>query len=212
MRKRRVSPTPSNPSWLTKERVSRGDTVGQEDPGWSVPQPSLVDSVSGLVLRPIALGDTQRVFDACQDPLLQRYTAVPVPSLWEHAEQLTDPANQPAFDRRESADFAITTTGDLFDGVVGVKSADWVNRVAEVGFWLGPWARGRGVASNALALVREWAFASGLYRLEAFVHVGNRASVGALTRAGFQEEGVLRGRFLIRGERPDMVLLAAINE
>lgn len=130
--------------------------MSQEDPGRIVPQSTLVDSATGLVLRPIALGDAQRVFEACQDPLLQRYTAVPVPYLWEHAEQLTSPANQPAFDRRESADFAITTTGDLFDGVVGVKSADWVNRVAEVGFWLGPWARGRGSASSALALLREW--------------------------------------------------------
>src|SRR5258707_8070698 len=43
----------------------------------------------GLVLRAWQPDDAVDVFRACQDPLIQRWTMVPVPYLREHAEDYT---------------------------------------------------------------------------------------------------------------------------
>jgi RimJ/RimL family protein N-acetyltransferase len=56
-------------------------------------------------------------------------------------------------------EFAIADAGDdSFLGALMIHSCDWRHRRAEVGFWVVPWARGRGVLSAALALFLDWAF------------------------------------------------------
>lgn len=62
----------------------------------------------------------------------------------------------------------------------------------ELGYWLYPAARGRGVVSAAIELVRQHAFTPradgglGLHRLQAGTYVQNNASARALRRAGFR--------------------------
>jgi ribosomal-protein-alanine N-acetyltransferase len=84
--------------------------------------------------------------------------------------------------------------------------------VIEVGYWLFPHARGRGLATFAVrAAVRE-AFASGLWRVEAHVRVGNEASERVLERAGFTREGIKR-RFLRHGGgRVDATLFSRLAD
>ncbi|MFD0772452.1 GNAT family N-acetyltransferase [Streptomonospora algeriensis] len=65
--------------------------------------------------------------------------------------------------------------------------------VAGLGYWIAPEARGRGVASRAVALLTEWGLREpGLARVEAWVEPGNAASTGVLSRCGFEYEGRLR--------------------
>ena len=47
-------------------------------------RPTLIDG--DLVLRPWQLADADAVYEACQDPIIQMYTTVPVPYTREHAE------------------------------------------------------------------------------------------------------------------------------
>jgi RimJ/RimL family protein N-acetyltransferase len=60
---------------------------------------------------------------------------------------------------------------------------------AEVMYWLAPWGRGRGIATNAVKILCEWAFRSlRLERVTLKTLVGNTRSQLVAKRAGFQEQ------------------------
>ena len=85
------------------------------------------------------------------------------------------------------------------------------HRVGEVGCGLVPTARGRGVATEAMRLLADWAFAAlGLGRLEAFVAPQNGAALRLVERAGFRQEGILRAYWEAGGNRLDAVLLSRL--
>jgi RimJ/RimL family protein N-acetyltransferase len=60
---------------------------------------------------------------------------------------------------------------------------------AEVMYWLAPWGRGRGIATNAVKLLSQWAFDSlGLKRVTLKTLPGNTRSQLVAKRAGFQSQ------------------------
>jgi RimJ/RimL family protein N-acetyltransferase len=63
----------------------------------------------------------------------------------------------------------------------------------ELGYWLIPDARGRGLGTAAIRLVSRWVLRdTGVYRLVAYVEPHNLASCALLRKCGFTEEGLLR--------------------
>jgi RimJ/RimL family protein N-acetyltransferase len=87
------------------------------------------------------------------------------------------------------------------------------HHVGELGCGLIPAARGRGIGSEALRLLAEWALgALGLGRLQVFVAVENLAALRLSERAGFRREGVLRAYWESDGARLDAVVLARLPE
>jgi RimJ/RimL family protein N-acetyltransferase len=85
------------------------------------------------------------------------------------------------------------------------------SETGELAYIVSPEARGRGLATQAVRLVSEWAFASlGLERLQLRVAPGNTASHAVARRAGFRQEGVLRSAFAVRGQRHDVVLYSRL--
>ncbi|GAB2880712.1 GNAT family N-acetyltransferase [Streptomyces deserti] len=85
-------------------------------------------------------------------------------------------------------------------GHIGVNEIKPVLKVARVGYWVLPEARGRGVATRALLLTTRWAFAElGLHRLELDHAVGHDISCRVAERCGFRYEGTLRGAILEEG-------------
>jgi RimJ/RimL family protein N-acetyltransferase len=104
-----------------------------------------------------------------------------------------------------------TTAGSILGGIT-LRHFDPMRHVIEVGYWLFVPARGRGLATLAVRAVAREAFATGLWRVEAHVRVGNAASERVLERAGFTREGVKR-RFLRHGdERVDATLFALLAD
>jgi RimJ/RimL family protein N-acetyltransferase len=100
-----------------------------------------------------------------------------------------------------------------FLGHVMLHSVDFKNCRAEVGYWLVPAARGRGIGTVAVSLLVEWAFANlPLHRLEITTTPDNTAARALAAALGFTEEGVMRGRNLERGRHVDVVLLARLRK
>ncbi len=67
-----------------------------------------------------------------------------------------------------------------------------VTDVYELGWWIGPAARGRGTASTAVALVADWALSTlAPARLVARIRPGHLASEAVATAAGFGRRGRL---------------------
>lgn len=162
---------------------------------------------SRLLLRPFEASDAAAVYEACQDPDIQRWTTVPSPYTREHAEQFTAEFAPQAWASGAAAVFAVT---DLVDGALLAAVGLHFDRgrddgVAEIGYWTAPHARRRGVTTEAVAEVCGWGFgACGVQRLEWYAEVGNVASRRVAEKVGFVVEGTLRS-FLVRpnGERVD---------
>ena len=104
-----------------------------------------------------------------------------------------------------------TQQGSIVGGVT-LRHFDPMRGVIEVGYWLFADARGRGLATKAVRAVAREVFASGLWRLEAHVRIGNDASNRVLERAGFTREGVKRRYLRHGGERVDASVFALLAD
>jgi RimJ/RimL family protein N-acetyltransferase len=155
-----------------------------------------------VLLRPWRLDDADAVFRACQDPQIQRWTTVPVPYRPEDAVGFV--AGSPRRWAEGTASFAVVDVGSgVLLGAMGLVTTP-SDGCAEVGYWVAPEARGRGVATRALRLLCRWAFDElGLRRLEWQAYVGNDASRGTAEAVGFQLEGTRRQGLLDRGHPVD---------
>ena len=160
-------------------------------------------SAGRLHLRPWQGSDEDAVYQACQDPDIQRWTRVPVPYRREDARLFVTVTSPQGWDAGTAASFAVldATTGQLLASVAlfDIKDGD-----AEVGYWCVPGARGQGVVSEAVKAICRWGFAElGLARIEWAATVGNQASLAVARKCGFQEEGVARMGLVTRGVRHD---------
>jgi Acetyltransferase (GNAT) domain len=87
------------------------------------------------------------------------------------------------------------TGGSPVWGEVGLRGFDPVARRAEVGWWLAPEARGRGIAAAAVDLLVGWALAAplGLRQVWARIDPENEASTSVATRARLRLLGTAGG-------------------
>ncbi|WP_433133986.1 GNAT family N-acetyltransferase [Micromonospora sp. CA-240977] len=93
-----------------------------------------------------------------------------------------------------AASWAIVDADDRPLGQVGLRGLLLAEASAQVSYWLLPGARGRGIATAALATLTRWSFLqAGLHRLALEHSTANAASCRVATRAGFAVEGLLRG-------------------
>lgn len=103
--------------------------------------------------------------------------------------------------------WAVTDDDDRLIGLIGV-SVDQENLTGWFWYWMHAAHRGRDLTSRAAAAVATWALdpdGGGLERLE-LGHRANNPASGAVARAaGFIQEGLERGKFLIDGERIDVL-------
>ena len=172
------------------------------------PDPPLTDGV--VTLRRLIRADDEAIARACSDPETQRWLGfLPSPYLVEHAQAFIDTAGAD-WEAGRAAVFAIgdaRTSGLL--GALGIEDA--IGRHPSIGYWVGPWARGQGVATRATVLASRWALRElGVTRLELHAEPGNIASLLVAERAGFQREGVLRNFVTNRDGPADGVVFSLI--
>lgn len=165
----------------------------------------------GLVLRLPVEADVDEIARACQDPELQRWIPVPVPYERAHALQWVEDTPTSWAENRElrwvitepgASSGRVGTAGTGPIGAIGLHAHD--DTMREIGFWMAPWARGRGVMTDAVRLACRWGFDTmGLQRIEWWANVGNDGSRRVAEKVGFTFEGTCRARILHRGVRVD---------
>ncbi|GLW99685.1 GNAT family N-acetyltransferase [Microtetraspora sp. NBRC 16547] len=173
--------------------------------------PEEVVTAGPYALRPPTETDADEVTRACADPEIARFIPlIPVPYTREDALSWINGLSRKTWEGG-GADYVIhdPETGE-FLGVVGHKPLDRLGN-GEVGYWIAPWARGRGVATAATRAMTELAFAQGVPRVSLLTDVENIASQRVAYACGFQREGVLRGAYPKRdGSRADTVAFARL--
>jgi RimJ/RimL family protein N-acetyltransferase len=171
-----------------------------------------------VTLRPWSEGDADALVRRINDPDIAMFLdLVPQPYTAEDArEWLAISAD--GWRGGTSATFAVHA--EALDGAVGGVGVRFLGDLdeggAEVGYWIGAEARGRGIATAATRAVARWAFDAvpELERLQLRAAVENVASNRVAEKAGFTREGVLRSqRFNVRlGRRVDFVMWSLLRE
>jgi len=147
------------------------------------------------------LEDLDDMVLACRDQQTWTWTTVPQPYEIEHAEAYINRAVGTPVDGETR--WAIEVDG-RFSGNIGAM-LDGTGR-ADVGYFVAPWARGRGVGSLALWLVCDWSFREGGCEVVTWnALVGNVPSRRMVEKVGFHVHAdVARRMVLQRGQRVDV--------
>ncbi|WP_433423302.1 GNAT family N-acetyltransferase [Microtetraspora malaysiensis] len=173
--------------------------------------PENMVSAGPYTLRRAVEADADAVARACNDPETARFLPVmPSPYTREDALNWINEISRATWEGG-GADYAITEpdTGE-FLGAAGLKPADRFGN-SEVGYWVAPWARGRGVATAATRALAELAFTRDVPRVALQADAENIASQRVAYAAGFRREGVLRGASNRRdGSRADVAYFARL--
>ena len=157
-------------------------------------------------LRPLSPADLGDIQELIQDPDTLRFTRIPEPPGEDFAQDWIARYQQARETGTKEA-FAITDEDGAFLGLALAPSIDAEAAEAELGYMVAAHARGRGVASEALALLTRWAFEErGVLRASLVIDVDNPASKRVAERAGYSFEGVMRSTYLKQGRRSDTEL------
>jgi RimJ/RimL family protein N-acetyltransferase len=197
----------SGPKDTVDVEVSRPPQTSQPALALSVPQEGLRSA--DVLLRFPSLDDVDGILPAFTDP------------------ELREAGNLPAFGREELvgsiqelpllaesgrllALAALDARGGAVIGGGTLHHLDSERRIVEIGYFVLPHARRRGVATTIARLLAEHAFSLGIERVAAYVNVGNVASERVVERVGFTREGVVRSMPKPDGRRVDKTLFSLL--
>jgi RimJ/RimL family protein N-acetyltransferase len=172
------------------------------------PNPPLSDGV--VSLRPFRDTDASVAAAWCRDAAIVRWSGAPA----NHDENsalawaaMTDTSHGAG----DVLALVITDTasGAALGSVDLRRPSEADLELGEVGFFLGPEARGRGIATRSTRLLLTYAFDElGIARVQALVHPENPASAKVLERLGFRREGLLRDHRVGAEGREDRILFS----
>jgi len=159
-----------------------------------LPGPELTDAGHGVRLRRWRdqPGDVAALVAAWRDPSVVSANPVPAEVSPDRAQRWIGGESERRL-RGLSLDLVMSPLdGARVWGEVGLRGFDRVVRRAEVGWWLTPDARGRGLAAVAVDLLATWALGPplGLRQVWARIHRDNAAAARVAAGAGFRLLGV----------------------
>jgi len=161
-------------------------------------------------LRPWKPGDEESLVRHANSRVIWRNLrdAFPHPYTLANAQHWIRSAN-PA---TPVTNFAIVVDGTAVGGIGLVLKDDVFRRSAEIGYWLGEEYWGRGIVTEAVRAVTDYAFATfDLCRVYAGVFEWNPASMRVLEKAGYEYECRMRKSVVKDGEIIDELIYAIVR-
>lgn len=160
--------------------------------------PVLSDGV--VTIRAHVPTDLDAMVEMSSDPDMVRWTAIPDPYTRAMSEQFAFTVIPRGWDDGSHRGWAIEAVDDdgtaRFAGNVDIRHKP----IADIGFALHPWARGRGIMSRAVRLAVDWALSEGGIDIVHWrSHVGNEASLRVAHATGFTLHGTTPGMLHERG-------------
>jgi RimJ/RimL family protein N-acetyltransferase len=156
------------------------------------------------MIRLVPLDDSHvpAMLETLRDPEVLRFTRTPQPLPESWLDEW-----RARFDGVARAAWAVVDGPDDAAQFVGYAVTGPINREdldVELGYAVSPWARGRGVATETLRQLSQWAFDQGMQRLTALISLDNPSSSRVAEKAGYTLEGVLRSMHHMDGRRGDL--------
>ena len=167
-------------------------------------------ALSRCTLRPWRVGDEASLVHYADNRNVWRNLKDRFPSPYTAAD--ADAWIKRASEQAPATSFAIVVEGAAVGGIGIELGTDVFRRSAEIGYWLGEPFWGRGIATEALRAMTEYAFERfDICRLEAGVFDWNPASARVLEKAGYTLEGRARRGVVKDGRTGDRLLYALVR-
>ena len=164
-----------------------------------------------FILRPLRKGDEFSLQRNINDKAIYSYTAaIPYPySLKTARKWIQENLRRERQKKRSDLHFAIVIN-DEAGGSIGLNKIE--GHKTEIGYWLGRNYWGKGIMSEAVAMLTKFAFNKlKLRRLSASVFEHNSASAKVLEKNGYKQEGFLRKYHLKDGKFHNAKLYAKVR-
>jgi RimJ/RimL family protein N-acetyltransferase len=163
-------------------------------------------------LVPLAREHLPAVQALMGDPEVLRWTRIPEPTPPDFAETWFGRYEEGRRDGTQDAFAAVDEEGE-FLGLALVPRIEREAQTAELGYIVAPAARGRGVATAALRLLTDWAFAElDMLRLELLIGSANEPSKRVAERNGYRREGLFRSLYVKPGLRDDVEIWSRLAD
>jgi ribosomal-protein-serine acetyltransferase len=167
-------------------------------------------TADGLTLRPPQIDDVPAVVAAVRSSLRELSPWMP----WATSTYGEDEARTwMSGALGDVHPFVMIDADDELVGSCGLNKVDEFNRSANLGYWVRSDRSGRGHATTATELLKEYGFAiAGLHRMEVIMSVRNHASRRVAEKSGAVYEGVARGALRLGGEFHDTHVWSFVAE
>jgi RimJ/RimL family protein N-acetyltransferase len=166
-----------------------------------------------LYLREVRLEDvTDTYYDWLNDPQVCQYLET---RFYPQSKKAIENYVSRFLEDPSSVFLAIILKNDARHiGNIKIGPINWIHRFADIALVLGDkpsW--GNGYGTEAIRALVRYAFdILNLHRLQATIYANNHASLRAFTKAGFQEEGILRKKRFHAGKYVDEKVFSILNE
>lgn len=192
------------------EGIAKSVSTSAVDGGIGAHTPFAVPG-KGITLEVPTPADAPAIAAACQDPEIQKFTTVPVPYGPEHAEYFVNELTRQLWDEG-GANWIIRVSdrsGSHVAGTVALRLG--LEKTTNVGYWIAPEWRGRGLMTEALKLAVTTAFEKlGFECVVLEAHPENQGSLRVAWKCGFRFAGILRGVGLHQGKREDRAVASLL--
>lgn len=164
-----------------------------------------------FLLRQISNNDLENVYNGLSHPEVIQYYGISYDSLEATQAQIS------WFSQLEKDETGIwwaieSLESHEFCGAIGFNNLNKQHKRAEIGFWLLPNAWRKGIISEVLPNVCQYAFEKlGLHRIEAQVETENSACKNVMKKNNFLFEGTLKECEFKDGKYISLDLFALIN-
>jgi len=164
-----------------------------------------------IVLYPLSVDDIFKIFNTVDRE--REYMREWLPFV-DNTKQPEDTGNYVHY-VLETADKQFTIYyNEQFVGLLGFKETDKDNKKTEIGYWLSQYAQGKGIMTQSVAKLIEYAFTEmDMNRIQIKVAVGNQKSRRIPEKLGFQQEGIERdGELLVNNVFTDIVVYSLLRK
>src|ERR671912_1610081 len=145
-------------------------------------------------LRELSIDDATTIVSLMSHEIAKYLYEVPYPYKIDDALYFIK-SSYDDFRLRKAISFAIDYKNklqlfQLLSGTIGIKDIDYINKKANIGYWIGKQYQGKGIATECIKLVVNYAFDElKLEEISAYVFPDNNYSIRVLEKNGFGKTG-----------------------
>ncbi|MEN0053033.1 MAG: GNAT family protein [Mucilaginibacter sp.] len=165
---------------------------------------------TGFILRGWLDGDEESLQKHADNPNVSTYLLdrFPYPYTMNDADKWVTYMRH----QKKQTNFAIAIDDHVCGGIAIDLTIDANSKWGEIGYWLGEPYWGRGIVTEAVKLLTDYAFKNlDVIRIQAGVFGQNAASMRVLEKAGYIKEGIMRNAIIKHGKVIDKHMYAILK-
>lgn len=170
----------------------------------------MIEVTDDIVLYPLSVDDIFKIFNTLNQEREYMREWLPFVDTTQDAE---DTGNYVRYVLQTGEQQFTIYYKEKFVGLAGFKDIDKDNHKTEIGYWLSQYAQGKGVMTQAVQKLLQYAFNEmDMNRVQIKVAINNKKSRNIPEKLGFQVEGIERdGELLVDSEYTDIVIYSLLR-